>query len=45
MDASDNLIATTGKKADVSIAKNFFIGVGNTLIIFVGKLGMKLIAN
>ncbi|MEE8818432.1 MAG: type VI secretion system tip protein VgrG [Rahnella inusitata] len=45
MSASDNLIATAGKNADVSVAKNFFIGVGNTLSIFVRKLGMKLIAN
>ncbi len=45
MSTSDNLIATAGKNTDVSVAKNFFIGVGNTLSIFVRKLGMKLIAN
>ncbi|WP_421671278.1 type VI secretion system tip protein VgrG [Rahnella sp. EDr1-12] len=45
MSASDNLIATAGKNTDVCIAKNFFIGIGNTLSIFVRKLGMKLIAN
>jgi len=45
MSTSDNLIATAGKNADISVAKNFFIGVGNTLSIFARKLGMKLIAN
>ncbi|MCZ7837036.1 type VI secretion system Vgr family protein [Atlantibacter hermannii] len=43
--ASQNLISTAGKNADISVAKDFFIGVGNTLSIFVRKLGMKLIAN
>ncbi|RJT49865.1 type VI secretion system Vgr family protein [Rahnella variigena] len=43
--AKQNLIATAGKNADISVAKDFFIGVGNTLSIFVRKLGMKLIAN
>ncbi|RYC18328.1 DUF2345 domain-containing protein, partial [Yersinia pseudotuberculosis] len=45
MSASENLIATAGKNTDISVAKNLFIGVGNTLSIFVRKLGMKLIAN
>ncbi|OVY66414.1 type IV secretion protein Rhs, partial [Yersinia pestis subsp. microtus bv. Xilingolensis] len=38
-------MATAGKNADVSVGKNFFIGVGNTLSVFVRKLGIKLIAN
>ena len=43
--AKQNLIATAGNNADISVTKDFFIGVGNTLSIFVRKLGMKLIAN
>ncbi|ELY6085878.1 type VI secretion system tip protein VgrG [Cronobacter sakazakii] len=43
--ASQNLISTAGKNADISVVKDFFIGVGNTLSVFVRKLGMKLIAN
>ena len=43
--AGQNLIATAGKNADVSVVKNLFIGVGNTLSVFVRKLGIKLIAN
>jgi len=45
MSAGQNLIATAGKNADVSVVKNLFIGVGNTLSVFVRKLGIKLIAN
>ncbi|MGM3341730.1 DUF2345 domain-containing protein, partial [Bacillus cereus group sp. Bc256] len=40
-----NLIATAGKNADVSVVKNLFVGVGNALSVFVRKLGIKLIAN
>ena len=43
--ASQNLISTAGKNADISVVKDFFIGVGNTLSVFVRRLGMKLIAN
>lgn len=43
--ASQNLMAAAGKNADVSVVKDFFIGVGNTLSVFVRKMGMKLIAN
>ncbi|WP_152693296.1 DUF2345 domain-containing protein, partial [Franconibacter helveticus] len=45
LSASQNLISTAGKNADISVVKDFFIGVGNTLSIFVRRLGMKLIAN
>ena len=45
LSAGSNLIATAGKNADISVVKNFFIGVGNTLSVFVRKLGIKLIAN
>lgn len=45
LSASQNLMAAAGKNADVSVVKDFFIGVGNTLSVFVRKLGMKLIAN
>ncbi|EOI5794304.1 DUF2345 domain-containing protein, partial [Cronobacter malonaticus] len=43
--ARQNLISTAGKNADISVVKDFFIGVGNTLSVFVRRLGMKLIAN
>ncbi|MDR0807379.1 MAG: type VI secretion system tip protein VgrG [Enterobacteriaceae bacterium] len=43
--AKENLIATAGKNADISVVKDFFIGVGNALSIFVRKMGIKLIAN
>ncbi|EPN9527084.1 DUF2345 domain-containing protein, partial [Cronobacter malonaticus] len=43
--AKKNLIATAGQNADISVVKDFFIGVGNTLSVFVRRLGMKLIAN
>ncbi|HBL4972679.1 type VI secretion system Vgr family protein [Enterobacter cloacae] len=45
LSAGQNLIAAAGKNADLSVVKDFFIGVGNTLSVFVRKLGIKLIAN
>ncbi|EEC0297134.1 type VI secretion system tip protein VgrG [Salmonella enterica subsp. enterica] len=43
--ASGNLIATAGNNADIGVVRNFFIGVGNALSVFVRKLGIKFIAN
>ncbi|MDK9355122.1 type VI secretion system tip protein VgrG, partial [Lelliottia sp. V106_10] len=43
--AKKNLIATAGSKADISVVKDFFIGVGNAFSLFVRKAGIKLIAN
>ncbi|PLR37652.1 type VI secretion system tip protein VgrG, partial [Chimaeribacter coloradensis] len=43
--ARQNLIATAGNNADISVAKKLFIGVGQALSVFVRKLGIRLIAN
>ncbi|WP_159565019.1 type VI secretion system Vgr family protein [Budvicia diplopodorum] len=45
LSAGKNLIATAGNKADISVVKDLFIGVGNAFSLFVRKLGIKLIAN
>ncbi|QUG75044.1 type VI secretion system tip protein VgrG [Erwinia sp. E602] len=43
--ADENLTATAGKHADISVVKNLFIGVGQALSVFVRKMGIRLTAN
>ncbi|MBS0967816.1 type VI secretion system tip protein VgrG, partial [Nissabacter archeti] len=45
LSADQNLIATAGNNADISVAKKLFIGVGQALNVFVRRLGIRLIAN
>ena len=45
LNANKNLIANAGTNADIGVVKNFFVGVGNRLSVFVRKMGIKIIAN
>ncbi|WP_445493465.1 type VI secretion system Vgr family protein [Photorhabdus sp. SF281] len=44
LSAGENLIATVGRDADMSITKKFRLAVGETLSLFARTLGMKLLA-
>lgn len=43
--AGENLIATTGQNADLSIARKFTLAVGDILSLFAHKLGIKMYAS
>ncbi len=44
LSAGENLIATAGEDADLSISKKFRLAVGETISLFAKTLGMKLFA-
>jgi len=44
LSATDNLIATAGRHADISVLKRFTVAAGETVSLFAQKLGMKLFA-
>ncbi|PKH24691.1 type VI secretion system tip protein VgrG [Enterobacterales bacterium CwR94] len=45
LSAGENLIATTGKNAEFSIAKRFSLAVGEVLSLFAHRMGIKMFAS
>ena len=45
LSAKANLMADAGRNADISVKRNLFLGIGDSLSAFVRRAGMKLIAN